>query len=55
MKKFISASGTNFFHFFQTLIRMEAVFRSSEMYFINESFILASGKLISVNYKTLCI
>ena len=34
MKKFISASGTIFCNFFQILIRMEAVFRSSEIYFL---------------------
>ena len=35
---------TVFFSFFQTLIRMEAVFWSTEIVFFNKFFILASGK-----------
>ena len=35
---------TVFFNFFQALIRMKVAFRSSEVAFFKESFILASGK-----------
>ena len=36
---------------FQTLIQMEAVFRSSEIVFFNESFIVAIVNGFSFNYK----
>ena len=50
---FISASRNRFFPFFQ-MIRMELAFRSSEIAFFKESFILASGNGFSINYK-LCV
>ena len=37
--------------FFQILIQMEEAFRSSEIAFFKESFILASGNGFSINYK----
>ena len=42
-----------FFPFFQ-MIRMELAFRSNEIAFFKESFILASGNGFSINYK-LCV
>ena len=42
---------TVFFLFFQILIRMEVAFRSNEIAFFKESFILASGNGFSINYK----
>ena len=43
---------TVFFNFFfQILIQMEEAFRSSEIAFFKESFILASGNGFSINYK----
>ena len=49
-KNLISARGNRIL-FLQTLIRMEAVFRYSEIVFFNECFILGSGNGSSVNYK----
>ena len=46
----ISARG-NRFQFIQILIQMEVAFRSSEIAFFKESFILASGNRCSINYK----
>ena len=37
--------------FFQILIRMEVAFRSSEIAFFKESFILTCGNGCSINYK----
>ena len=37
------------FFIFQTLIQIETIFRSSEIVFFNESFILAGGNGFSVN------
>ena len=42
---------TVFFSFFQTLIRMEAFFWSTEIVFFNKFFILASGKGFLAKYK----
>ena len=44
---------TVFFNFFQIMIRMEVAFRSSEIVFFKESFILASEKGFSINCKLL--
>ena len=45
---------TVFFNFFfQILAQMEVIFLTSEIKFFNESFILASGNGLSINY-TLC-
>ena len=48
-KKLISTRGSRFF--FQILTRMEVAFRSSEIGFFKESFILARGNGFSINYK----
>ena len=45
---------TVFFNFFQTLIRLEAVFRCSKVAFFNEPFILASGNGFFGKLQTLC-
>ena len=42
---------TVFFILFSILIRMEVAFRSSEIAFFKESFVLASGNGFSINYK----
>ena len=49
-KKFISARGNRFLHF-SSDTRIEVAFRSSEIVFFKESFILASGSGFSINYK----
>ena len=43
-----------FFNFFQILIGMEVAFRSSEIAFFKESFVLAIGNRFSISYK-LCV
>ena len=48
----ISARRNRFcYFFFQILIRMEVVFRSSEIAFFKESFILSCENGFSINYK----
>ena len=42
---------TVFFNFFRILIGMEVAFRSSEIAFFKESFILAIGNGFSISYK----
>ena len=44
---------TVFFILFSILIRMEVAFRSSEIAFFKESFILASGNGFPIDYKLL--
>ena len=52
LKKNFLLEETAFFNlFFQILIRMKVVFRSSEIAFFKESFILAGGNGFSINYK----
>ena len=49
-KSFISARGNRFLQFIQILIQIKVTFRSSEIAFFKESFILASGNRCSINF-----
>ena len=48
---FLLKEAVFFIFFFQILIRMEVTFRSSEIEFFKEFFILSSGNRFSINYK----